>query len=30
MSIVARSQITLAVVEDGDGYSLSIKGGVRG
>ena len=30
MSIVARSQITLTVVEDGDGYSLSIKGGVRG
>ena len=30
MSIVARSQITLTVVEDGDGYSLSINGGVRG
>ena len=30
MAIVARSQITLTVVEDGDGYSLSIKGGVRG
>ena len=30
MSIIARSQITLTTVEDGDGYSLSIKGGVRG